>query len=170
MLGRPFDFENMPFVPYVPVGTNWTAPQSPYIQQQYQTAPPFGTAPDVPILQQYLNTIRQAFSLPPSNPMNNNNLDTVLTTVTQNGGNTANCACLVGTPFTRADGSCGCTSPHIDTPEPTPPIKTTTPVYTSPPIVTTTTPPQINVIETLKANPMIALGGAAVIAYLLLKK
>jgi hypothetical protein len=68
------------------------------------------------------------------------------------------CDCLHGTPYIEA-GVCKCSS----TIEP--------PVILQPPVTipttTATIPIQFDLVNWLKANPLISLGGAAVVAYLL---
>lgn len=101
-------------------------------------------------------------------------LTTILTTANNTNmgnNNTADCACLIGTPFLHADGSCGCTSGLPQTVTPTVPAVPTKPIFTggggTTPIITTT--PVIDIAEKVKNNPLLFIG-AGVVLYLILKK
>lgn len=90
------------------------------------------------------------------------------------------CDCVAGTPYILPNGSCGCTEPVINTqngqPVKQPPVIVDVKTgggsgvryYTLP--VKQSAPANNAIIDKLKENPVLAIGGLLAIGYLLLKK
>jgi len=95
-------------------------------------------------------------------PMANNNPTTTTTPNTTRLPITAQCNCLVGNPYIDASGNCACTS-HDEPFKVSNTLPVNNPTYNNPSVTNL----QNTLIQTLQDNPLLALGGAALLLYLI---